>query len=346
MTSMENNKLLSVIIPLYNSERFIESTLLNLLSANIDFRCVEIVLVDDGSTDKTQYICQKYINNYSFIKYFKKANGGIDSARNYGLLVSSGKYVFFHDHDDLFNAALFGEILDILVLNESDIFLFEANKKQQDKIIKFITINKKYAKSLIKDSKQKESIFKTMMFINNDNEVVNRYGFIWSVIIKKEFVLKNNITFKIRCDYEDDFTFLLDCLLNDASFFCVPLNIYQWNVLDDSFSHKKKYDISYLDKVDSLLSYYSSVISDSVFCKYKMQAISNLSWRKARDFVLLFCRSDDPLNTYKNFLHLCKTYSIRKKILFKVYFKKTFRQQLFTLLFKMRMYRICYMISK
>ena len=93
-----SEKLVSVIVPLYNSEQFIEKTLQSILSQT--HNSLEIILVDDGSTDATYQICKVYILNNKHVHYYKKENGGVASARNYGIKKSSGEFIAFCDHDD------------------------------------------------------------------------------------------------------------------------------------------------------------------------------------------------------------------------------------------------------
>ena len=91
--------LVSVIIPAYNYAHYLPFTLNSVKHQSLsDWECL---IVDDGSTDNTRDVAEKYAVEDSRIKYFFKANGGLSSARNYGLQVANGKYVIFLDADDL-----------------------------------------------------------------------------------------------------------------------------------------------------------------------------------------------------------------------------------------------------
>lgn len=91
--------LVSIIIPAYNYAHYLPSTLDSVKQQSLsDWECL---IVDDGSTDSTRDVAEKYAVEDSRIKYFFKANGGLSSARNYGLQVANGKYVIFLDADDL-----------------------------------------------------------------------------------------------------------------------------------------------------------------------------------------------------------------------------------------------------
>ena len=91
----------SVIIPAYNSEQFIAETLDSLVNQSL--KDIEVVIVNDGSTDGTQKIIDAYCEKYGIFKSYIKENGGVSKARNYGLERATGKYVVFLDADDTYS---------------------------------------------------------------------------------------------------------------------------------------------------------------------------------------------------------------------------------------------------
>lgn len=97
------NFLVSIIVPLYNSSNVIKDTLKSLISQTYDN--FEILLIDDGSTDDTYKIISRFINENKNIYYFKKNNGGVASARNFGIGKASGNFIALCDHDELWHPA-------------------------------------------------------------------------------------------------------------------------------------------------------------------------------------------------------------------------------------------------
>ena len=94
---MEEN-LVSIIVPVYNVENYIDDCVKSLVSQT--YKNIEIILIDDGSTDKSGGICDEYALDYDRVKVFHKENGGLSDARNYGLTKIEGEYVCFVDSDD------------------------------------------------------------------------------------------------------------------------------------------------------------------------------------------------------------------------------------------------------
>jgi len=101
-------KLISVIVPVYNVEKYLEKSLNSIIKASIDD--MEILIINDGSTDNSEDIIKKYENNYpKLIRYIKKKNGGLGSVRNVGLKEAKGKYIASIDSDDTINPNFFIE---------------------------------------------------------------------------------------------------------------------------------------------------------------------------------------------------------------------------------------------
>lgn len=122
----ENEIELSVIVPVYN----VKNTLCKAVDSIIDqnFDKLEIILIDDGSTDGSQNICDDYEKKYGFISVIHKVNGGLSSARNAGIGQAEGKYITFIDSDDYYINLFFGIAIEELVKSKGDIFVFGLRK--------------------------------------------------------------------------------------------------------------------------------------------------------------------------------------------------------------------------
>ncbi len=111
--------LISIIVPVYNSEKYLEKCIKSIIAQT--YTEWELILVDDGSSDNSAFICDSYSSEYNNIIAIHKKNGGVSSARNLGLEICKGDYVSFVDSDDYIHPQ-FLEILYFLIkLNDADI---------------------------------------------------------------------------------------------------------------------------------------------------------------------------------------------------------------------------------
>ena len=94
----------SIIIPIYNSEEFISDTLDSLVNQIFDIDEMEVLMIDDGSVDRSAEICKKYAEKYSSFKLYQKENGGVSKARNFGIDKARGKYIMYLDADDTYSS--------------------------------------------------------------------------------------------------------------------------------------------------------------------------------------------------------------------------------------------------
>lgn len=120
----------SVIIPIYNDEKYLEQCLDSVIKQT--YKNLEIILVDDGSTDRTPEICEQYRENDSRIRVLHKKNGGVGSSRNAGLAMATGDYVLFVDDDDFIYPEETETLYKLLKKNDADV----AVGNFQDYIVK------------------------------------------------------------------------------------------------------------------------------------------------------------------------------------------------------------------
>lgn len=115
---MKNNPKISVIIPVYNVEKYISDSIKSVL--NQTYNNLEIILVDDGSTDGSSAICDKIADTDSRVKVIHKQNGGVSSARNAGIDACTGEYVTFMDPDDYIDLDMYEIMLNQIIDHDAD----------------------------------------------------------------------------------------------------------------------------------------------------------------------------------------------------------------------------------
>ena len=112
------NELISVIIPVYNVQKYVARCIKSVLRQT--YQNLEIIIIDDGSTDESGEICDKF-SNYAGIKVFHKKNGGLSDARNYGIVHSKGEFLSFIDSDDVLHPCFFERLYNAIKKYEADI---------------------------------------------------------------------------------------------------------------------------------------------------------------------------------------------------------------------------------
>ncbi|MBQ6907379.1 MAG: glycosyltransferase [Clostridia bacterium] len=125
------SKAVSIIVPVYNIEPYLPVCLESLISQT--YSNIEIILINDGSTDRSGEICKQFAENCYKIKVFSKENSGVSAARNDGLDIASGEYILFVDGDDFIDADCVKKLVHIAEDNNADAVIFEYNVECGDK---------------------------------------------------------------------------------------------------------------------------------------------------------------------------------------------------------------------
>lgn len=178
---------LSVILPVYNVEKYLERCLDSIL--NQTFKDFELLIVNDGSPDNSHLICDSYAKNDLRIKNFKKSNGGLSSARNYGINLAKGEYISFVDSDDYLDENMFQYLIAALLKSEASISICGRKNVYPDGRIKAVNL---FGKNTVLS---KQSAIELLI----KDESIN--SFAWNKIYRRE--LFEDIRFPEGRVYED-----------------------------------------------------------------------------------------------------------------------------------------------
>lgn len=121
---MDKNVTISLIVPVYNVEKYLTQCLESIVRQSVSFD--EVIIINDGSTDQSQSICEKYISQYNYFKLINQENRGLSSARNIGLDCASGEYVMFLDSDDYLRYDAVKILKEKLQKTSGDAIFFDA----------------------------------------------------------------------------------------------------------------------------------------------------------------------------------------------------------------------------
>ena len=234
----------SIIIPVYNVEKYIKKCLESLAEQTLqDF---EIIIVNDGTKDNSEEIILNYQKEHPEmpIKYLKKENGGLASARNYGVKFATGKYISFFDPDDYLDKDLYKN-LEKYMDDNIDVIKFKMQT---------VDINGKILEKLDGPVFEKctgEEAFKKLCTFDKFIDPACIY------LYKREFFIENNFEYKLR--YHEDFGLTPLIIIQAKSF--VSTNIYGYFYLqtEESLTRSKdnKKDIA---RAEDMLAHYDNMI--------------------------------------------------------------------------------------
>jgi glycosyltransferase involved in cell wall biosynthesis len=227
--------LLSIIIPAYNSERFIADTLSMLVSQGLE-DC-EVIVINDGSTDKTEIICHTFAARYENIKLISIKNSGVSIARNTGLRQATGKYIYFLDSDDTLTEGSIAFFKRILLSGKTfQIFSFGYETRRNGKTVKRY-IAKKYDKASMDAIVLQGSFFSKKLPCN-----------ICSSIYDRVFLAENALVFTPHLKIGEDVEFLIKSFSLANSFYYESRLCFIYQIRDDSaMQGYKQYSIEQFD---------------------------------------------------------------------------------------------------
>ena len=211
---MDNIKV-SVIIPVYNSEKYLKQCLDSVVNQTL--KNIEIIVVNDGSTDNSLQIIQEYVNKYSNVKLINKQNEGCYKARNIGLEVADGEYIAFLDSDDYIESNMYEKLYLKAKQTNADIVSSNYYISQDDKL-KLVDFSSSVA--LLEKSNNK--------VIGAKNIILD--AIIWSRIFKKQMLFEKNIKFHSDIYMADDAFFHIITMLNAEKIVYISDILYTYRI--------------------------------------------------------------------------------------------------------------------
>lgn len=246
---MQKNPKISVIVPIYNAEKFIDRCIKSIYEQT--FTDYEIILVNDGSKDRSSEICRGYAEKDSRVKFINKENGGAGSARNAGIEVSSGDYLAFPDVDDWFEPEMYKELYDIAVSGNYDMVFSGANYYSKDKNGNLQHTNSVNCKK-ISFSNAEECRKNVMTFFPTSTI----FDVPWNKLYKRSVAIEKNVRFSDtrRCQ---DAMFNIDFYNASDSVAGIDKAYYNY-IENDTSGVQRKFPKNY---IDINMAYFGKLIS-------------------------------------------------------------------------------------
>lgn len=209
--------LISIIIPVYNVEKYIKECLDSIIKQNIKDN-IEIICVDDGSTDKSGLICDKYAKLDKRFVVVHQKNKGVSAARNLGIKIAKGKYIGWIDPDDYINNNWWENIKNILK-NDIDVLFFDYT----------VLINGEYKEKKFSYISGYISKQKFLKEITIDRRLQNQ---LWQKIFKRNLI--KDIFFPENISLMEDYAVLHKIILKAEKIYYISKNLYVYRVRENS----------------------------------------------------------------------------------------------------------------
>lgn len=233
--------LVSVIIPVYNDEKYLCECVDSVIRQT--YNNLEIILIDDGSRDKSGKICDEYAKVDDRIKVVHQNNHGVSFSRNKGIEISAGKYIAFIDADDSVEVEYLEEMVKCMHNIDCDLILSGYNNIFCDKNI----IQSNYFNGNISGN------------IKNDFHKMRKYLFApWGKLYKREIIIKNNILFPIDFSDAEDHVFNFEYISHIRNYFYINKSLY-------NYYHRNRKTLSKLVTAKSFYSNYKRLLKEKEF---------------------------------------------------------------------------------
>lgn len=294
---IENKPLVSIIMPVYNGERFLSEAIESVISQS--YKNWELLIVDDGSEDKSISIIEAYAEKDSRIRLYKNESEehGPGIARNYGMERISGKYTYFIDADDWIEKDLLQDTVSLAEKTAADIvpfgFVIEDNGKK------------------IKKPLQPCGYFELQDFKSIANEIVRGTWAECHELIRSELLKDVRHNKYKTCE---DICFQMDLLCNVKKACGIDKEYYHYRVVNDSLSHAAEWDVLFTDKSMALWD------KERKFLEYcglneTSQKMKNTAIERYVGCIYWICKRKCPLSLtekYRQIKYIGKMMDIKK----------------------------------
>ncbi len=222
-----NSIKVSVIVPVYNVENYLEDCIESvILQKNLEQ--IELILIDDGSTDRSTEIIKKYVEEYTNIHGYYQSNSGQSAARNNGLQYAQGEYIYFLDSDDMIDENAIDYLYNLAVKDDIELILFEG-ESFLDQSVK----NENIEKINYSRNKEYRSIVEGEKLFTEMMQYKDFYASPCLQFIKKNILKENDINFLEGYIHEDEL-FSYQVLLSSNRVKCIKDKLFHRRIRIDS----------------------------------------------------------------------------------------------------------------
>ena len=212
---MNNHPILSIIIPLYNCEKYIKQCLDTIFRQEMNESEFEVIVIDDGSKDSSYSLASEYAKRHQNILVVKQENQGVACARNNALEKATGDYVTFVDADDMLVFGSLSTLIKIAVENKADIVKAAHKEVPED--------------AVCEDFSSSHDNCSTQV-MTGEGAIVNvtrmKEGYCWGYLISRKLITDNRLSFPPKVAFMEDWAFITQAILKSRTFVNADVLLY------------------------------------------------------------------------------------------------------------------------
>ena len=277
---------ISIIVPVYNCDKYLARSIDSLLNQTISN--IEIICIDDGSTDESFKILNDYASKHSHIILLRQENKGPAIARNRGLAIAQGEYIMFCDSDDWYKRDMCEKMLQTIRLKDVDMVMCDCNIVKEDESYK------------VRDDDIIYHKLNTFGYHTLTVELKHKVNSVlWNKIFKKSILDKNNIDFPSG-HYHDDMAFILQYLCSSKNVYGIDFKLYNYVFRSNSIMHQTYFSVNddkkLFDVIDALKYFYIKLIKNNNFLINKKLFMYKLT--SMMQWVMLKCANKEQMDRF------------------------------------------------
>ena len=236
----------SVIVPVYNAEKYLENCIESII--NQSMREIEIILVNDGSTDDSEKICKQYERKDARVRYIEQKNQGVSVARNKGKDIATGEYILFIDADDEMDLTMIEKLYSDIQKYNGDIAVCKIQKIKSKDEVENITVEDISVCSMVQEDALKSYFTESKLEIG-----------VWNKLFKKSVI--ENVNYYVGRRMNEDKFFAFESILNAQVITYRNEGLYYYYERNNSVT-KQKFDEKWFDNIFFAEKIYEIIIKN------------------------------------------------------------------------------------
>ena len=212
---MNNHPILSIIIPLYNCEKYIKQCLDTIFRQEMNESDFEVIVIDDGSKDSGYSLASEYAKRHQNILVVKQENQGVACARNNALEKATGDYITFVDADDMLVSGSLSTLIKIAVENKADIVKAAYKEVPEDAVCEDFSSSHDNC---------------SIQVMTGEEAIVNvtrmKEGYCWGYLISRKLITDNRLLFPPKVAFMEDWAFITQAILKSRTFVNADVLLY------------------------------------------------------------------------------------------------------------------------